>query len=243
MSCWHGFLASLVLAAGPADPTQCVADALEAEATWRAFPGFVADLEVEWNGRAILGRAVIAPDGRVFVEHLPESHRARAVLQLDGIVRQRLPREANTTWAGVSSDPGSGCAGRAVCRMDAPFGPHWWIQNQQVQAVEARCAGHRQRITILKTDRNPDNKKLPVVLVAHGWSARSLKLEATQTTHLSWRRVGTFDLPATVQVLSAGNIAPVLAGQGLGLPAPANARMTLSRHRLLTGPEVLLTSR
>src|SRR5579884_3837244 len=108
MTLWQGLLPCLVLAPVPAheglegkpDANRIAADALVAEATWRAFPGFVADLEVECNGKVSQGRLIVEHDGRVFMEQVPAAHRIWAEEVLCCIVRQRLPQEenANKTW-------------------------------------------------------------------------------------------------------------------------------------------------
>jgi hypothetical protein len=74
MTCWHGLLPFLCLlsvsddarAKLEGDPGRLVADALVAEATWCAFPGFVGELEIKYNGNVSYGRLIVTPDGRVF---------------------------------------------------------------------------------------------------------------------------------------------------------------------------------
>ncbi len=245
MILWHRLLPCLFLVSGPvneapktkAEANGMVADALAAEASWLAFPGFVADLEIERNGKASHGRLVVEPDGRVFVELAPAAHRTRAGELLDPIVRQRLPKGENAigTWMPVSLRGEPGPLGHAVCRTDAPFGPWHWIRNQRFQAVEVRCAESKLLFTTLKTEQNPDDKRLPVVLVCHRWNARTLELEASETTLLSWSRVGSFDLPSTIQVISVG--------RRVDATTPAVERIVLGRHRLFSSPEAVLAGR
>jgi hypothetical protein len=245
MSLWHGLLLCLVLAPVPAnagldsnpDANRMVADALVAEATWRGFPGFVADLEVECNGKVSQGRLIVERDGRVFVEQVPAGLRIWAEEVLGCIIRQRLPKEENAkkTWMLVSLRGERTPLGHAVCRTDAPFGPCHWIQNQQFKAVEVRFAMGKQRLTMLKTDRNADDKHLPVVLVSHRWNTRTLELKASETTFLSWRRMGSFDLPSTIQVISACT--------GADATTPEVGRIALTRHRLFSAPEAVFAGR
>jgi hypothetical protein len=235
MTLWYGFLSSLILVPLPADAGQkpkvdasrLVANALRAEATWHGFPGFVADLEIECNGKVGHGRVVVERDGQVFVESVPDAFRVWASQHLRCVVRQRLPKDdaANQTWMFVNP-------GTSVCRTDAPFGPCHWIQNQRFQADEVRQAGSKHRLATLKAERNPDNKYLPAVQVLHVWKAQTLELRSTETTLFSWQRVGGFDLPATVQVLSADATAK-----------PAGGRIVLTGHRLLSPPNALFASR
>ena len=238
MTFWHGLLPCFFLVpvsdnAGAwleGNPNRLVVDALAAEATWRAFPGFVADLEIKCNGNVSHGRVIVERDGRVFVESVPDAHRVWAVPYLDGFVHQRLPQDdvRKKIWMFVHR-------GTAVCRTDDPFGPCHWIQNKQFQAVEVRFAKRKQRLTTLKTERNPDNKHLPAVQVLHVWNTQTRELESTETRLLTWRRVGDFDLPATIQVLSAGTASE---------PATtAIGRIVITRHRLFSSPEPLFAGR
>lgn len=213
-----------------ADANQIVADALAAEATWQTFPGFMADLEIECQDKVSQGRLIVGRDGRMFVEQVPDSHRVWAVQHLSCVIQRRLPRDdvGKKTWMFVNPQNERAPLGYAVCRADDPFGPCHWVQNQQFRAVEVRFAKSKQRLTTLKTERNPDNKYLPAVQVLHLWNARTLELEGTETRLLSWRRMGGLDLPATIQVLSAGTTDTFAIG-----------RIVLTRHRLFAAPQAL----
>lgn len=239
MTLWHGFLSLLLVIPAPAgrlngDANRFVADALAAEATWRGFPGFVANLEIKCNGKVGHGRVVVQESGRLFVEHVPEVHRAWAAQHLGSVIRQRLRKDGMTdkTWMFVKLRDDRDPLGQAVYRTDAPFDSCLWILDQRVHAVETRCCEHKQRLTTLKTERNADKKHLPVVQVLHRWDARTSKLEATETTLITWQRVACFDLPASIQVLSVG-----VAGE------PAITRIVLTRHQLFESPDRLLANR
>lgn len=245
MSFSHGFLPCLFLVPVPdnaqakleGDPNRLVAAALVAEATWRAFPGFMAELEVEHHGRTSHGRVIVEPDGRVFVESVPDSPRDWAVAYLDCLVRHQLAQNdvGKKTWMFVHPRDQRTPWGQAVCPTDAPFGPFYWIRDGRFHAVDGRVAKNKQRLTTLKTEHNPDNKHLPAVQVLHLWNAQSSELETTETRVLSWRRVGSFDLPSTIQVLSAGTAAETTR--------PAFGRIVITRHRLFSAPESLLASK
>jgi hypothetical protein len=244
MTLWFGPLPFLFLAPVPAneglkvraDASRLVAEAVAADARWQAFPGFMADLEIECNGKVSRGRLIVERDGRVFVEQVPAGHRVWAGEFLGRIVRQRLPSEetANRTWMFVSPRKERTPFGRAVCRTGDLFGPCYWVQDQRFQAVEVRFARSRQRLTTPKTERGADNKHLPAVQVLHRWHTQTLELESTETALLTWRPVGGFDLPATIQVLSAG------AGAG---PKAAIGRIVLTRHQLFPAAGAIFASR
>jgi hypothetical protein len=245
MTLWYGLLPSLLLAPVSAnealkakvDANYLVADAVAAEATWWAIPGFMADLEIERNGVVSQGRLIVERDGRVFVELVPDSHRVWAVQHLSCIVGQLLPNDdlLNKSWMFVNLPRERTRLGYAVSCTDAPFGPCYWIHNQRFQAIEVRFAKSKQRLATLKTERNPENKHLPTVQVLHLWDARTKELKAAETRLLCWRRMGGFDLPTTIQVLSAGTAADPMT--------PAMGRIVLTRHQLFSIPATLFASR
>ena len=227
MTGWFWLLPPLLMIPADIDATQFVAETRSAEVVWHGFPGFVADIEIEWDGKNALGRIIVQPDGRIYLEHLPEHHRNWAQHRLCPLIQQRLAEFVPTqqVWMFVNSPKG-----RAVCRSDAPFGPCIWIENNRMVAIDVRVASSKQRLTTLKTQHNRDGKSLPIAQVSHCWNTRTCALEATETTLLAWDRVGGFDLPASLQILSAS-------------AQPAMGRMVLSRHQLFSSSEPLLASR
>jgi hypothetical protein len=245
MTFWHSFLPFLFLvplsdnarAKLAGEPNRLVADALAAEATWQAFPGFMAELEIKCNGNVSHGRVIVQRDGRVFVESVSDAHRVWAVPYLDGLVCQRLPQDevGKKTWI-LANPRGQGMPwGRAVCSTDAPFGPCYWIQEGRFHAVECRLAKMKQRLTTLKTEDSSDNKHLPAIQVLHLWNAQTLELKTTETRVFTWRRTGGFDLPATIEVLSGGTAAETTS--------LAIGRIVITRHRLFSTPEPLFANK
>jgi hypothetical protein len=245
MTLWYRLLPCLLPVIVPAneglklkpDASHMVADALAAEATWRAFPGFVADLEIECNGEVSQGRLIVERDGRVSVEQVPNSHGAWAVQHLGCIVRQRLFEDeiAEKTW----SFPESKREMQPIRSRRVPHGrtvgPCYWIQNGRFHSVEVHYAKAKQRLTVLKTERNADNKHLPVVLVSHRWNTHIQELNASETTLVSWLRVSGSDLPSTIEVISAGIACDATT--------PVVGRIALTRHQLFSPAKGLLAGR
>jgi len=211
----------------PADANRLIAETRAEEVVWHGFPGFVADIEIELEGKAAHGRIIVQSDGRIHLEHFPDHLRRWAMECLRRVIQQRLTEFVPTQQAWMFANSPKG---QAVCRSDAPFGPFIWIENNRMVAIDVRVATSKQRLTTLKTQRNRDGKSLPIAQVSHCWNTRTCALEATETTLLAWDRVGGFDLPASLQILSAS-------------AQPAMGRMVLSRHQLFSSSEPLLASR
>jgi hypothetical protein len=189
----------------PAVAARLAADAHAARAAWKAFPGFVADVEVTLDGKVGQGRVIVLADGRVYVESLPENHRALAACHLTCLVHGQLdkPPTPGAPWPIVGGAKEQRSGG-IRCRTDDPFGFRYRIQNRQMVAIEHRSNGGKLTLHLLEWYLNPEKKHLPAVVTVHASNTHTQKLESTATQSLTWRRVGRFDLPATVRVLSAG---------------------------------------
>lgn len=203
------------------DATHIFADARAVEAVWRCFPGFVADIDIELEGNIANGRVLVLRDGRVFLEHIAGCHRVWGNQKLNSIIRERMGEceKENRKWMRVNTSNRL-----AICRSDDPFGSCVLIENKRIVAVDHRLAGSKQRLTTLKTMRNGDGKLLPVAQVLHSWHPHTSELEATEAMLLGWERVGGFDLPNSIQVLSAA-------------PRPVMGRIVLTRHQLFNSVE------
>jgi hypothetical protein len=82
---------------------------------------------------------------------------------------------------------------------------------------------------------NTDKKYLPVCYVVNTWDAKTDALTASSSFRHTWKRVGNFDLPATVTVVTA---APGVAREG-----PPDLAVTTGKQSAkslkLTGHELL----
>ncbi len=145
MSSYGAILACLWLVA---HPEESAAGAVGGQ----RFPGFVAVLEIDWNGRSSQGRIIVDGEGRVYLEPGPPAPHAVAVEKILALVQQRLAKP----------------------RLHR--GESW---------------------------RSPE------------------RTDIREITRPSWRRVGSLDLPAAIEILGPGQ-----AG-----------RIVLSGHRLLDESE------
>jgi hypothetical protein len=188
-----------------AEAARLVREAHAARAVWREFPGFVADVEMNLEGRIGQGRVIVLADGQVYVESLPDNHRAEATCHLACLVHRQLdkPYGSGASWVFLGgARPGSSAG--IVRRTDDPFGFCYRIRNRQIVAVEHRSNGRKLTLHTLEWCLNPEKKHLPAVVAVHAWNTHTQELENTATYLLTWKRVGGFDLPATVRVHSAG---------------------------------------
>jgi len=208
----------------PADPeaTKLLADARAARANWDNFPGFSADMEVNIDGKLFKCPVKIDAKGEVHFKLAGEeiSHWARR--QLASLVGHRLDN---------SGDLKSKCAfadavtdhplGRAIQVLDDEFHSSYRIRDRQVIVVNRATQDSRFTITVLENRLNAEMHYLPVAYVVNYWDLKSGELKRSDAHHHTWQRVGTFDLPVLLTVVTA-------------LPGKQEARsIKLSNHQLL----------
>jgi hypothetical protein len=208
----------------PADPeaTKLLAEARAARANWDNFPGFSADMEINSDGKVFKCPVQIDAKGEVHFKLADEavSHWARR--QLASLAGHRLDN---------STDLHSSCAfadsvadhplGRAIRVLDDEFHSSYRIRDRQVIVVNRSTKDSRFTITVLENKLNEENRYLPVAYIVNYWDLKSEELKRSDAHHHVWRRVGTFDLPALLTVVTA-------------LPGKQEARsIKLSNHHLL----------
>jgi hypothetical protein len=201
------------LPAGPArgdrpepDPaaTKLLADARAARATWRHFPGFTADLEVNLDGEVVRGQARVSAKGKVTLTLAGAEAEAWARRTLASVVGHRLDD---------GSDPNTPCAfadgqahhplGRAVRVLNDEFHSSYRIRERQVTVVNRDLRDARFTITVLENRLNKEKQFLPACFVVNTWDQKTGALTNSAAHHQTWERVGPFDLPATTTVVSA----------------------------------------
>jgi hypothetical protein len=130
-----------------------------------------------------------------------------------------------------SSDLKSSCAfadavadhplGRAIQVLDDEFHSSYRIRDRQVIVVNRTTKDSRFTITVLENKVNEEKRYLPVAYVVNYWDLKDGTLKRAEAHHDTWQRVGAFDLPVQLTVVTA-------------LPDKQEARtIKLSNHQLL----------
>ncbi len=215
-------------AKGPAaDPvaTKLLREARAARATWKDFPGFVADLEVNHGGKTVKGKLEVSATGKVKVDLSDPDLKAWAQRQLRSAVDHRLDSSAerDTPCAFVDDNAGHPL-GRAIKVLNDELHSGYRIRDRQIIEVNRQMPDFRFTITVLENHVTSEKKFLPVSYVVNTWDLKTGALRSSAAFHDSWQRVGAFDLPATVLVVTATGTAP----------SALDARtIRLSNHKLL----------
>jgi hypothetical protein len=110
--------------------------------------------------------------------------------------------------------------GRLVIFEGGRFASSYRIRDKQIMVVNRHLGKENMTITAVENERNADGKFLPRGYVVHSWESGTGRLLRTETVRDRWRRVGSWDLPATHEVTTA-------ADSGFSVQ-----RFTLSKHEL-----------
>ncbi|MCI0465361.1 MAG: DUF3386 family protein [Gemmataceae bacterium] len=209
----------------PADPvaTKLLRDARAARATWKDFPGFIADLEVNHGGKTVKGKFEVSADGKVKVELSDANLKAWAQRQLRSVVDHRIDNSAERdTPCAFVDDNTDHPLGRAIRVLNDELHSGYRIRDRQIIEVNRQMQDFRFTITVLENQVTAEKKFLPVSYVVNTWDLKSGALRSSAAFHDTWQRVGAFDLPATILVVTGT------------APSALDARtIRLSNHKLL----------
>ncbi len=195
---------------GDSAATKLLADAIAARATWKDFPGFVADVEITGQGQGHLarGKVQVNEKGKVDIQ-LDDTSAAPELADsakplLASLVGHRLPS---------SSDQKTPCKfgdenllhpqGRLVVPMEDEPGSSYRIQDRQILVVNRKMKETTFTITVLENRLNEEKLYLPASYVVNFWDAKTDALTRSQSFHHTWVRVGKFDLPETIDRVTA----------------------------------------
>jgi hypothetical protein len=219
-----------------ADPaaTKLLADARAARAGWEKFPGFRARLEINIDGKTVEGRVEVSPKGKVTIQ-VPEAEAQREAVgwaqqQLASLAAHRLDNSAELdTPCAFLDETKDHPLGRAIRVLNDEFHSSYRVRDRQIIVVNRHMADSRFTITVMENRLNEEKKYLPVCYVVNTWDLKTEALKSSATHHHTWERVGRFDLPVSLTVVTART-----AGPGGRPEGKLEARsLKLSGHELL----------
>ncbi len=184
--------------------TKLLADARAARANWVNFPGFSADLEVNFDGKVSKGTVTVEPKGKVTVNMTDPAAAAWAKRMLGSIVGHRLDdgSDLRTPCAFVDDVPDHPL-GRAIHVLNDEFHSSYRIRDRQVIEVNRVMKDARFTITVLENRLNAEKQFLPVSYVVNYWDLKTGALQRAEAHHETWQRVGDIDLPLASLVLTS----------------------------------------
>jgi hypothetical protein len=184
--------------------TKLLAEARAARAVWQGFPGFSADVEVNIDGKVHKGRAEVDADGKVTVQLPDEAAAIWARRSLGSIVGHRLPGSPGeeTPCVFAAGDNPHHPLGRAVQVVNDEFHSSYQIRDRQIIVVNRAMKDARFTITVLENRANEQGHFLPAHYIVNYWDLKSGQLTRAESHHQTWQRVGRFDMPRGVLVVT-----------------------------------------
>jgi hypothetical protein len=195
-----------------ADPaaTRLLADARAARANWTAFPGFTADVEVNLDGHTSRARVEVKADGKLTLDAAgpPLDRQAENWVrhELGSVVGHRLDSGTDLeTPCAFADEDADHPLGRAIRVLNDEFHSSYRIRDRQIIVVNRQMPqqGVRFTITVLENRLNDEKHYLPVSFVVNSWDLKSNTLTSSEAHHQTWQRVGKFDLPESITVVTA----------------------------------------
>lgn len=183
-----------------------------ARATWgKNFPGFTAQLEARIDDRVLKGTLQVAAGGqtKVEVDNAEASSWARTTLH--SLVMHRAPgREPSSEpyppdryQFGESAETHP--LGRMILAPGEENHSSYRVRDNQILQVNRDTGKSRFTINVLENTRNAEGKYLPRAYTVTFWDSKTGAVQRTNVTHEEWKRVGRFDLPSLVTVVTSGS--------------------------------------
>jgi hypothetical protein len=189
--------------AADAEATKLLADARAARANWDAFPGFTADVEVNVEGKVSRGTVEVSPKGPHVTLTVEGDAKDWARRQLESLVSHRLDDSTTLTTPCAFVDTVTDHPlGRAIRVLNDENHSSYRIRDRQVIEVNRQMGPIRFTISVLENRLNEEKKFLPVSYVVNTWKAGG-GLESSVSHHHTWERVGRYDLPRQVTMVTA----------------------------------------
>lgn len=206
--------------------SKLLADARAARANWENFPGFAAELEVNVDGKVTRGRVDVDAKGKVTLSGITDPAVLRETQRhLSSIVGHRLDNSADLktpcAFGDVFSQDAEHPLGRAVRVLNDEFHSSYRVRDRQIILVNRTMRDSRFTIAVMENRLNDEKQFLPASYVVNTWDLKTEALKSSQTFHQEWVRVGRYDLPSSVMVVTA-------TGDG----KLAARRLKLSDHKL-----------
>jgi hypothetical protein len=204
-------------------------DARAARAQWVSFPGFAADIEVNFGGKTSKGKVHVDSAGKLQFEGLDKNMESWAKRTLGSVVGHRLDDSAsrNTPCAFID-DNKDHPLGRAIRVLNDELHSSYRIRDRQIMEVNRQMKEGKFSISVLENRPNAEGKFLSTSFVVNYWNLENGELQRSEAHHQAWTRVGKLDLPTTLTVITS-------IPEKSGASGRSAQSLTLSNHKLLPG--------
>jgi hypothetical protein len=206
-----------------ADPaaTKLLASARAKRAVWEKFPGFTAKVTLKSDEAETTGSIAVTDEGVATLKGVDATKFAWAKPLMKVVIDHRMPSAPVEMTPCKFGKEGTHPMGREVVLIGDGMGSKYRIRDEQVLVVSREGPGPRFTTTVQNTEKTPEGKYLPTAFVITYWTKEGEVLKSDAHTE-AYSRVGGFDLPTTIRVVSATKTGVTVR------------EVTLSEHRLNT---------
>ncbi|QDU50184.1 DUF3386 family protein [Gimesia panareensis] len=193
----------------------------EARATWRDFPGFTADVAVCYNGQCTTGKLVADKEFNVKLTLNDQALSEWSLPKLRSVIGHRKYRQQKPIPATFADQEVNHPLGRLV-NIDGK-NVSFRLQGDVMTEVHRRSDKSWFTISTLDVWRTRENEVLPQVTSVTYRDPQSGAILSNLSNTFGFKRVGKFDLPASMLTVECGEKFDRNVGS-----------IKLSNHRLLT---------
>ncbi len=185
--------------------TKLLAEARAARASWKKFPGFTAQLTVNVDGQSQTCSVKCDEEGHVKITGLKGEELHSAVKrQIHSLASHRLFRARDyATPCAFDGEEKNHPLGRKIQVLNDELHSSYRIRDRQIVEVNRQMRGVRFTITVGRNSLNKEKQFLPANYVVNTWSLKTGALVSSQTFHHRWKRIGGFDLPTSIRLVTA----------------------------------------
>ena len=137
-----------------------------------------------------------------------------------------MPGDETQTPCAFADDVIHHPLGRAIRVQNDEFHSSYRIRGRQIVVVNRSMKDVRFTIMVIENLVNAEKHFLPARYVVTSWDLKTDQLVRSETHHLTWERVGRYDLPKATLVVAAS--AGKLEAKSLTL---MNTRLTAAAQR------------
>lgn len=172
-------------------------------AVWNGFPGFTCDVQIRVDHEEGAGRLKVNSDGVVEVTGIESIDLDWPEQQLNSLIMHRMPGVQVGDEAVFEEEPGEHVLGTSVRLKEERMGSVYRVRDHVIREVNRDIGPQRFTISVLNVVFNEEGKYLPHAYTVSFWNRQSGELTANHTHYVEWKRLGKYDLPKSLMIVSS----------------------------------------
>lgn len=184
--------------------TELLTNARDSRAVWVDFPGMKANVTLEVDDKTATGTVTTDENGVSEMEGFGELATPFVQQQLDSLIMHRM-EESTVVDKGADYEPETGThvLGTKIRLAEEQMGSLYRIKDGVITEVNRNMGPLKFTISVLSVERNEEGNYMPSVFTVSFWNKKTGEVHSTHTYTHTWQRVGPYDLPETLTIVSA----------------------------------------